>query len=276
MRPLDGDRPAPRRPPAPRRRRAAATAAALAQARQEAAAAARRYQALDREARRATNDADRARAASAALAARIEAAEADLTAAERRIALIGELQAAQRARLAERQGPIVRLTAALQMMTRRPAALALVQPGSVRDAVHVRSLLAAALPEIRRRTAALRLEVQRSAALRRQSEMARQGLIDSREALRQRRVALAGWEAAQRNRSQQLTGLALTQSDRALVYGEEAQVLQRDIGTRDYRGRARRRAWRGCRARCRARGPPRRRTRKRAPCPIRCRWKAAS
>ena len=55
--------------------------------------------------------------------------------------------------------------------------------------------------------------------------MARQGLIDSREALRQRRVALAGWEAAQRNRSQQLTGLALTQSDRALVYGEEAQVL---------------------------------------------------
>jgi septal ring factor EnvC (AmiA/AmiB activator) len=207
---------------------------ALALARQEAEAAARRYQALDREARRATNDADRARAASAALAARIEAAEADLTAAERRIALIGELQAAQRARLAERQGPIVRLTAALQMMTRRPAALALVQPGSVRDAVHVRSLLAAALPEIRRRTVALRLEVQRGAALRRQSEMARRGLIDSREALRQRRVALAGWEAAQRNRSQQLTGLALTQSDRALVYGEEAQVLQRDIGTRDY------------------------------------------
>jgi septal ring factor EnvC (AmiA/AmiB activator) len=208
--------------------------AALAQAKQEAAEAARRYQALDQEARRATNDADRARAASAALAARIEAAEANLTAAERRIALIGELQAAQRARLAERQGPIVRLTAALQMMTRRPAALALVQPGSVRDAVHVRSLLAAALPEIRRRTAALRLEVQGGAALRRQSEMARRGLVDSREALRQRRVALAGWEAAQRNRSQQLTGLALTQSDRALVFGEEAQVIERNIGTRDY------------------------------------------
>ena len=208
--------------------------AALAEAKQEADAAARRYRALDSEARRATNDADRARAASAALAARIEIAEADLTAAERRIALIGALQAAQRARLAERQGPIVRLTAALQMMTRRPAALALVQPGSVRDAVQVRSLLAAALPEIRRRTAALRSEAERSAALRGQVELARRQLIDSRVALRQRRVALAGWEAAQRNRSQQLTGLALTQSDRALVYGEEAQVLQRDIGTRDY------------------------------------------
>jgi len=214
-----------------------ADAAALAEARREAEAATKHYQALDREAQRATSEADRARAASEALAARIEAAEADLTAAERRISLIAALQAEQRARLAERQGPIVRLTAALETMTRRPAALALVQPGSVRDAVHVRSLLAAALPEIRRRTSALRGEAQRSAALRRQSEMARQGLIDSREALRQRRVALAGFEAAQRGRSQQLTGLALTQSDRALVYGEQAQVLARDLGTRDYQNR---------------------------------------
>jgi murein hydrolase activator len=207
---------------------------ALAQARREAAAAAQRFEALDRAARRATTDADRARAASAALAARIEGAEADLTAAERHIALIAALQAAQRARLAERQGPIVRLTAALQMMTRRPAALALVQPGSVRDAVHVRSLLAAALPEIRRRTAALRFEVARGGALRRRAEVARHELIGSRGALRQRRLALARWETAQRNRSQQLSGLALTQSDRALVYGEEAQVLARSIGTREY------------------------------------------
>jgi septal ring factor EnvC (AmiA/AmiB activator) len=208
--------------------------AALAQARREAAAATRRYQALDLAARRATSEAERARAASAALAARIEAAEAELTAAERRIALIAALQAAQRARLAERQGPIVHLTAALQTMTRRPAALALVQPGSVRDAVHVRSLLATALPEIRRRTAALRLEVRHGASLRSQSETARRALIESRASLRQRRVALAAFETAQRVRSQQLAGFALTQSDRALLYGEEAQVLERSIGTRDY------------------------------------------
>jgi septal ring factor EnvC (AmiA/AmiB activator) len=208
-------------------------AEALAVARREAGVASLRSQVLDNEARRATTDADRARAASEALAARIEAAEADLTVAERRIALIASQQAVQRARLAQRQGPIIRLTAALQTMTRRPAALALVQPGSVRDAVHVRSLLAAALPEIRRRTAALRLEARRSADLRARAELARQGLVDSRETLRQRRVALAGFEAAQRSRSQQLTGLALTQSDRALVYGEEAQALQSAIGTRD-------------------------------------------
>ncbi|MEA3028833.1 MAG: murein hydrolase activator [Sphingomonadales bacterium] len=207
-------------------------AEALAVARREAAAATERSRALDNAARRATTDADRARAASEALAGRIEAAEADLTVAERRIAFIAAQQALQRARLAQRQGPIIRLTAALQTMTRRPAALALVQPGSVRDAIHVRSLLAAALPEIRRRTAALRLEARRSADLRARSELAVRGLVDSREALRQRRVALAGFEAAQRTRSQQLTGLALTQSDRALVYGEEAQALQSAIGTR--------------------------------------------
>jgi len=209
-------------------------AEALAQAKAEAGQANRRYRQLDLQARRATGEADRARAASEALAARIEAAEADLTAAERRIAIIGALQVAQRARLAERQGPVIRLTAALQTMTRRPAALALVQPGSVRDAVHVRSLLAATMPEIRRRTAALREEVTRSADLSRQSETAREGLLASRAALRERRTALARFEADQRTRSQQLAGLALTQSDRALVFGEEARTLAGTIGTRQY------------------------------------------
>jgi septal ring factor EnvC (AmiA/AmiB activator) len=206
-------------------------AAALNQARAEAAQATRRYQQLDEQARRAVDQADRARAESEALAARIEAAEADLTAAERRIALIAALQAEQRARLAERQGPVIRLTAALQTMTRRPAALALVQPGSVRDAVHVRSLLAATMPEIRRRTASLRAEVTRSAELRRQSEAARSGVLASRTALGERRAALSTFESAQRARSQELAGLALSQSDRALVFGEEARGLAGRIDT---------------------------------------------
>ena len=204
---------------------------AFGKAKQEAAEATRRFEALDRQARRATSEAERARAAGEALAARIEAAEADITAAERRIALISALQAAQRARLAERQQPIIRLTAALQTMTRRPAALALAQPGSIADAIHVRSLLGAALPEIRRRTTALRSEVHASTVLRQRSELARSQLTGSRAALRERRAALAGFEAAERARSRQLAGLALTQGDRALVYGEEARALQRSIGT---------------------------------------------
>lgn len=211
---------------------ARADAAALQQARTEAQRATQRFRELEAAAQRATSDAERARIASEALAAQLEAAEADLTASERRIAMIAALQSEQRARLAEQQGPVIRLTAALQTMTRRPAALALVQPGTVRDAVHVRSLLAATMPEIRRRTAVLRAEVVRSSDLRRQSEQARAAVAASRSALRERRAALAAFETRQRSRSQQLAGLALSESDRALVLGEEAQALASQIGSR--------------------------------------------
>ena len=118
-------------------------------------------------------------------------------------------------------------------MTRRPAALALVQPGSVRDAIHVRSLLAATMPEIRRRTASLRAEVARSADLRRQSEQARAALAASRTALGERRTALATFETQQRGRSRQLAGLALSESDRALVLGERAQALAGNLSSRE-------------------------------------------
>jgi len=209
-------------------------AQALARAKAEADQANQRYRALQRQAQQATSAAARARAESEALAARIEAAEADLTAAERRIAIVESMQAVQQARLAERQQPVVRLTAALQTMARRPAALALVQPGSVRNMVHVRSLLAATLPEIRRRTAVLRAEVARGNALRSREEEARRQLGWSREALRGRRAELATFEAQERTRSSRLAGLALSESDRALAFGEEARTLAGTIGRSGY------------------------------------------
>ncbi len=212
-------------------------AEALASAKSEADQANARYRALQRQAQQATSAAARARAESEALAARIDAAEAELTAAERRIAIVETMQAVQHARLAERQQPLVRLTAALQTMARRPSALALVQPGSVQDTVHVRSLLAATLPEIRRRTAALRAEVARGNALRDREEEARRLLAGSRQTLRSRRAELAAFEAQERTRSSQLTGMALSESDRALAFGEEARALSQLIGTRDYQTR---------------------------------------
>ncbi len=214
-----------------------ADAQALAQAKSEAEQANNRYRTLQRQAQQATSAAARARAESEALAARIDAAEADLTAAERRIAIVESMQAVQHARLAERQQPLVRLTAALQTMARRPAALALVQPGSVQDTVHVRSLLAATLPEIRRRTAAVRAELARGNALRRREEEARRLLASSQQALRGRRAELAAFEGQARSRSSELSGLALSESDRALAFGEEARSLAQTIGTRDYQAR---------------------------------------
>jgi septal ring factor EnvC (AmiA/AmiB activator) len=197
----------------------------LVAARRESQDAQRRTALLERQAAQAGGEAERARAAAAALAARIEAAEADITTAEARIRLIEDLQRQQRARLAEKQAPLIRLTAALQTMARRPPALALVQPGSLDDVVHVRALLASALPEIRARTAGLRAEVVRGDALRHDADIAVAALQTSRRDLRQRRVALAHFEATQRARSQSLMETAAGEGERALAFGEKARDL---------------------------------------------------
>jgi septal ring factor EnvC (AmiA/AmiB activator) len=220
--------------------RAAQEAAALILAKQEADEATRRSAQLERDAARATSEAARARAEAAAVAARIQAAEADITAAETRIRIIEERRAEQRARLAERQAPVVRLTAALQSMARRPPALALVQPGSMDDVVHVRSLLATTLPVIQARTAAIRDEIARGEALRRQAEAAVASLVRGQEELRRRRVQLAQLEARQRERSASLAETALTESDRALAFGEEARDIGARLGSRQYEARVRR------------------------------------
>ena len=200
-------------------------AAALSLAKRQAEEATLRSERLERQAGKATSEAERAHAKGEAIAARIQAAEADITAAETRVRIVEAMRAEQRARLAERQEPVVRLTAALQMMARRPPALALVQPGSLDDAVHVRALLASTLPVIRQRTAALREEIEAGNALREQADLARNALVESRADLRSERVALARFEAGQRLRSQSLIRSALFESDRALAFGEEAREL---------------------------------------------------
>jgi septal ring factor EnvC (AmiA/AmiB activator) len=210
---------------------------ALREAQLEARDAAARAERLSSEAGKATSEAARARAEAEALAARIEAGEAEITAAEARLRIVEALAAQQRARLAERQQPLVRLTAALQTMARRPPALALIRPGSFEDVVHVRSLLASTLPVIRARTSALRAEVERGNRLRAEASGARNALLASREELRRRRLDLARFEAGQRRRAQSLALSALGESDRALALGEEARELARRIGTRDYQER---------------------------------------
>ena len=218
---------------------AKAEAEALMLAKRQAEQATLRSRQLEQQAARATGEAAKARAAASAIAARIEAAEADLTAAETRIRIIEGLRAQQRARLAERQEPVVRLTAALQTMARRPPALAMVQPGSIDDVVHVRSVLASTLPIIRARTAILREEVKAGNALKKQAETARQALAEGREELRKQRLAFAKLEERQRQRSQQFADSALSESDKALALGEEARDLGLLMRTREYQDRLR-------------------------------------
>lgn len=212
---------------------------ALLLAKRQADEATERSRKLERQAAAATSEAAKARAAASALIARIEAAEADITAAEARIRIVDALRVEQRARLAERQGPVVRLTAALQTMARRPPALALVQPGSVHDVVHVRSLLASTLPVIRARTASLREEIKAGNRLREQAETARAALLEGRKELRDQRLALARLEERERARSQSLASSALSESDRALAFTEEARDLSALMGTRQFQARIR-------------------------------------
>ncbi|MEA3061645.1 MAG: murein hydrolase activator [Sphingomonadales bacterium] len=206
----------------------------LVAAKQEAEAARVKSERLEQQAARATGAAEQARDRSAALAARIEAAEAEITASQARVGLVEQLRREQRARLAAQQAPLIRLTAALQTMARRPPALALIQPGSVDEVVHVRALLASTLPEIRARTEGLRAEVARGNALRRQAEVALAALEASRADLRGRRIALARFEARERAASQGLMESALNESDRALAFGERAREIDALEGTRAF------------------------------------------
>ncbi len=200
--------------------RASLLGAKLAAADAEAHAAA-----LNQQAEEAVDDAARARAHAAALEMQVQAAQSDIAAAQARIALIGTLQATERARIADKQGPILHLVAALQTLARRPPALAIAQPGSIDDIVHVRLLLADTLPVIAARTASLREDLDRQTQLRGDAERAVAALDASRHLLDRRKVQLAQVEATAIRRSQRLADQAADEQERALGLGEEARDI---------------------------------------------------
>jgi septal ring factor EnvC (AmiA/AmiB activator) len=197
----------------------------LKSAREQSERARQRSDALRRQAEAASNDADRLASEAAALAARIQSAEADINAARTRIAIVTRLQQSQRARLAQKQGPMIRLTAALQMMTRKPTALALVEPRSLNELIYMRSIMSAVMPEIERRTAGLRNEVKQGERLRLQSARAIASLDESQRRLTERRRQLASLEASERIESARFSDDAGIEQDRALALGEEARDI---------------------------------------------------
>ena len=198
---------------------------ALKAARLQSEQARERSERLEQQAAAARDEAEQARRSAAAMAARIQQAEADIQAAQARIAIISRLQHAQAERLAARQAPVVRLTAALQMIARRPLALALVQPGTISDAIHMRAVLGQILPVIQARTAGLRAELERSRALRDTAEQAAGALAQSRADLRDRQAALRALETRKRLAEKDYQSSAGLESDRALALGERARDI---------------------------------------------------
>ncbi len=206
------------------------TQQALAQAQAQGEAARKRAEALEAEAAKATAQADKTAEQAAAVAARIQQGEAAIAANEARIKLIDRQRVTLRARLAERQRPLVQLTAALQRLSRRPPVLSLLRPGSLRDAVYLRAVLETMLPEVQRRTAGLRAELERGRALQAQARAASDALRASERDLAVRRQALAALESQQRLASRAAAGVADRETERALALAEQARDLTGLIG----------------------------------------------
>ena len=197
----------------------------LIEARAQSQAAAERAAKLDAAAGAERDQAVKALAQEQALAAKVQQAQADITAATARIALVDRLLSDQQQRLAVQQGPIARLVAALCSLAQRPGAVAVMQPGSVADLVHVRAVLGSTLPLVQARTAGLRGELDRNRRLRGDALLAAQSLTDSRRRLESDRIALARLEAEHRLKSQNFTRSSLAESDRAIGLGERARDL---------------------------------------------------
>lgn len=180
---------------------------------------------LEREAGEATEKALRAARLAASIAAQVQRAEAEITVAKARLSLARAERAALSARLAQRREPLVRLTAALQASARRPLALSALQPGSLRDLVHVRAVLGSAAPEIRARTAALRSELEHGRALERRAARALGSLRENERDLLARRKDLADIEARERIASRDARRSAQREAERALALAEQARDL---------------------------------------------------
>ncbi|MEP0390591.1 MAG: peptidoglycan DD-metalloendopeptidase family protein [Erythrobacter sp.] len=177
------------------------------------------------EAEEAGEAADKTARETAALAAQIQASEAKITAARARFSLLQNDRAELAKRLSDRREPLVGLTGALQTTARRPLALSALQPGSLKDLVYVRAVLASAVPEIRTRTAALRAELEEGERLERRAARVVENLRSSEQELQSRRTRLSQLETQQRLSSTEARSNAVRESERALALAEEARDL---------------------------------------------------
>jgi septal ring factor EnvC (AmiA/AmiB activator) len=202
-----------------------AVRAAIGRAERSSTKAAQRARSLEAAAAEAEQEAEKVATQSAALAARIQETEAQIAVAQGRLSLIARQQRALDARLAERREPLIRLTGALQNVSRRPLVLSVFRPGSIRDSMYLRAVLETTIPEVRGRTAALRGEIDRSRALRERAETLLSQLAEEEGRLALRRKQLAEIETRKRLAARRRGGEADRQEERALAFAEQARDL---------------------------------------------------
>ncbi|MFD1787310.1 murein hydrolase activator EnvC family protein [Sphingomonas floccifaciens] len=187
-----------------------------------AAAAAARATALERQADAEPDAERRIRLREAAITARIRAAEATIAAAQARVAETDQRLAEEARRLSVRQAPATRLVAVVQALSRRPAALTILQPGTTDDIVHARALLGTMLPIVQARTESLRRDLAETRALRARATEAATALTQANARLQSGRLALARLQGEEKLRGATGGG---TESPQAIALGERARDL---------------------------------------------------
>ena len=212
--------------PMPRGNEDAASAReAIARARTQAREAAERGDRLEREAAESDEAAEKSAREAAALAARVQQAEAEQVLAEAQLRTVARERARLESDLAARQRPLVGLTAALQRLSRSPPAFSLLRPGTVEDTVRARALMASTLPVIERRTSALRKEIAAIQGIEARERAAAERLRATKTRLATRRRELLALETEQRLASRRLGNDAAREEERALALAEEARDL---------------------------------------------------
>jgi len=214
----------------------AQTRTALRAALAESRAAEARSAGLERAASSARDAAERTAREAAALAARIQQAEAAIGVAEMRLAVATRERAILREQLGREQQPVVHLTAALQQFSRRPLALSVLRPGSVKETVYLRAMLDSAVPQVQARTAGLRARLALSRRLREEALAAAERLRTEQGRLAERRSGLAALETRQRLASRAASGSADREAERALALAEQARDLDDLVAELDRAG----------------------------------------
>lgn len=183
--------------------------------------------ALDRQARAALLASDRAARRAAALASQVQEAEARLTAVEAALAATRRERDALQRDLAVRGAPLQRMLAGLQLTARQPPLFQLLQPGSLRDMLHLRAVTAAIEPQVAKRTADLRGKVQRARVAEQAATRMAVRYRIARNELEQRRGALQSLSVAEQLKARRAASAADLELERAFAMAQSAGSLAR-------------------------------------------------
>jgi len=161
-----------------------------------------------------------------ALAAEIQQTEENASRLEQRIANLEEEERDKSASLEVRRGELSELLAALERLRRRPAALALLQPGEAVETAQSASLMSTLVPEINKQAASLKNELTALTIIQHDLAAERTRLNTSLDNLEEDRNDLAVLVENRRQEAEAANRGIEAEAQRLRKLAEEAESLQ--------------------------------------------------